>query len=271
MATKSSIAHGQHELGTWIYLSPHLDDVAFSCGGLVWEQVQSGQLAQVWTICAGDPPPGPVSPFAQSLQDRWGVGKSSGEERRQEDRLSCSLLGANPLHFPIPDCIYRRELDSGEFLYPSEESLFGPLHPAEGNLVARLANLLTEVISTSASENVHLVCPLTIGGHVDHSLTRTAVERFEPNKLSGRIWYYADFPYVLDDSALLIQLANDKWESHVFPITPPGLQAWQYSVAAHASQISTFWSSIPEMEASIRSYCEGTGGVRLWRKIVALR
>jgi LmbE family N-acetylglucosaminyl deacetylase len=271
MATKSSVAQGQHESGTWIYLSPHLDDVAFSCGGLIWEQVQSGQSVRVWTICAGDPPPGPVSPFAQSLQDRWGIDNDSGEKRRQEDRLSCSLLGAIPRHFPIPDCIYRYEQDSGDFLYPTEESLFGSLHPAEGNLVAQLVGLLAEVISTSANRNVQLICPLTIGGHVDHRLTRAAVELLEPNKLSAQVWYYADFPYVLDDSALLVQFADVDWESQVFPITPIGLQAWQHSIAAHTSQISTFWSDISEMEASIQSYCESTGGVRLWRKIVALR
>jgi LmbE family N-acetylglucosaminyl deacetylase len=271
MASESSISHRQHESVTWVYLSPHLDDVAFSCGGLLWEQAQAGQLVQVWTICAGDPSPGPVSPFAQSLQDRWGVGNSSSERRRQEDRVSCNLIRAVPRHLSIPDCIYRREQDRGDFLYPSEESLFGPLHPAEGDLVARLAGHLVEAISPGAAGEVNLVCPLTLGGHVDHRLTRAAVERIEPDWPAGEVWYYADFPYVLDASAVLVQLAKDGWESHVFPISPSGLQAWQRSMAAHASQISTFWSGISEMEASIQSYCEGTGGVRLWRKIVALR
>jgi LmbE family N-acetylglucosaminyl deacetylase len=271
MVTEAGSSHGQHRSGKWIFLSPHLDDVAFSCGGLLWEQAQAGQLVQVWTICAEEPPPGPVSPFAQSLQDRWGVGTDSGERRRQEDRLSCSLLGATARHFPVPDCIYRREQGSGNFLYPSEESLFGPLHPAERDLEAQLAGMLAEAISSKAADEVKLVCPLTLGGHVDHRLTRAAVERIEPDWPSGRVWYYADFPYVLDDSALLVQLTRERWESQVFPISPPGLLAWQRSMAAHASQISTFWSGVSEMEASLRAYCERTGGVRLWRKIVALR
>ena len=55
----------------WIYFSPHLDDVALSCGGLAWEQSQSGSPVQVWTICAGDPPARPLSAFAEELHERW--------------------------------------------------------------------------------------------------------------------------------------------------------------------------------------------------------
>jgi LmbE family N-acetylglucosaminyl deacetylase len=271
MVTESGKSHGQDALETWIYLSPHLDDVAFSCGGLLWEQTQAGRLAQLWTICAGDPPPGQVSPFAQSLHNRWGIGAGSSERRREEDRQSCSYMGAAPRHFPIPDCIYRREHTQGDFLYPSEEALFGALHPAEDDLVVQLAESLTEAISTKTAEQVVLVCPLTLGGHVDHRLTRAAVERIEPGRPAGQVWYYADFPYVLDDTALLAQLTKGEWESFVFPISPLGLQAWQYAMAAHSSQISTFWHDVAEMETTVRAYCEITGGVRLWRRIVALR
>jgi len=40
----------------WIYLSPHLDDAVLSCGGIIWQQVQSGHQVEIWTICAADPP-----------------------------------------------------------------------------------------------------------------------------------------------------------------------------------------------------------------------
>jgi len=51
----------------WIYISPHLDDVAFSSGGLVWEQSNAGEQVGIWTIFAGDPPVGPLSDFAEKL------------------------------------------------------------------------------------------------------------------------------------------------------------------------------------------------------------
>ena len=90
-----------------IYLSPHLDDVALSCGGLIWEQTQSGDSVEIWTICAGDPPQDRLSPFAEELHQRWRVGHNAVDIRREEDIHSCRLLGAKYRHFEVPDAIYR--------------------------------------------------------------------------------------------------------------------------------------------------------------------
>jgi len=266
MATKPGETQENDPTGSWIYLSPHLDDVALSCGGLLCEQAHASLQVEIWTICAGEPPQGTISAFAALLEERWGSGSASVEQRRQEDRLSCSYLGAAARHFPIPDCIYRRGAESGAFLYPSEESLFGLLHQEEADLVARLKDVLAEAVWNNAAGEVKLVCPLALGGHVDHRLVCAAVEQLEQGWPGGNAWYYADYPYVLTDSTWKARLLEDGWDSQVFPISASGLDAWQRSVAAHASQISTFWSDLPEMERSIRAYCEANGGVRLWRK-----
>ena len=86
----------------WIYLSPHLDDAALSLGGLIWEQTQAGKRVSIWTICAGNPPPGDFSPFAEALHARWEVGRDAMEERRTEDIESCKRLdpGFSILIFP---------------------------------------------------------------------------------------------------------------------------------------------------------------------------
>ena len=68
----------------WIYLSPHFDDAVLSCGGLIWEQVRRGERVEIWTVCAGAIPPGPLSPFAAELHARWGTGMASVEARRAE-------------------------------------------------------------------------------------------------------------------------------------------------------------------------------------------
>lgn len=77
-----------------IYLSPHLDDVALSCGGLVWQEAQAGEQVAIWTICAGGIPPGPLSDFAKKLHKRWQTGRNAVKHRRQEDIASCSILDA---------------------------------------------------------------------------------------------------------------------------------------------------------------------------------
>jgi len=239
----------------WIYLSPHLDDVALSLGGLLWEQSQAGERVAVWTICAGDPPAGDLSPFAESLHTRWGTGLASMQARRAEDIASCQQLGASYRHFDIPDCIYRRSPRTGEPLYASREALWNPLHPDEEALVEHVA----EQIEALLPAPVNLVCPLTLGSHVDHRLARAAAE-----KLGLPLWFYADYPYALKtESPDVQQKLRSTRPALVLPISEAGLRAWQEAVAAHRSQISTFWKSLDEMRAAIREYCQQMGGARL--------
>jgi LmbE family N-acetylglucosaminyl deacetylase len=272
----------------WIYLSPHLDDVALSCGGLVWQQAESrtqremqlgveasaggdGPAVAIWTICAGDPPKNAHSPFAESLHVRWATGPDAVAARRAEDFTSCERLGAVARHFAIPDAIYRLSPAGGSPLYTSDEALFGELSLEEHGLVDSLRGELEEALPPRAE----LVCPLGIGGHVDHRLVRAAAE-----SLSRSLWYYADYPYavrpVIYGSTNRGGRASDKQEigeiesgsarrSFIFPISEPGLVAWVEAVAAHASQVGSFWTDLVEMEADIRSYCQEKGGVQLWR------
>ncbi|HEX7975017.1 MAG TPA: PIG-L family deacetylase [Anaerolineales bacterium] len=240
----------------WIYLSPHFDDIALSCGGLVWEQVRAGDHASVWTICAGRPPDVPLSPFAELLHARWQTGPEAVELRRGEDIASCAQMGAAYRHFSIPDCIYRRSPLDGTALYASEESISGPLHPHEEPLIEALHAELDRALPGAAE----LVSPLALGGHVDHRLTRAAAER-----LGRRLWYYADYPYVLRNAGQVEALRETGWQEDVFPISPQGLDAWERAVAAHASQISTFWPDPEAMRLALHDYSYSMGGAALWR------
>ena len=242
---------------TWIYLSPHFDDVALSCGGLLWEQVQAGELVSIWTVCAGDPPIEKLSPFAQELHDRWKADQNAPYERRREDIKSCQRLGVGYRYFSIPDCIYRRLPGRGEFMYAQETALNGPLHPGDASLAQELVSDLRRSLPMGAT----LVSPLALGSHVDHQLTRLAAE-----ELRGECWYYADFPYVLRDDTQLQQMQRDGWESCIFLVSPAGLVAWQDAISAHASQISTFWESEVAMRQAITDYQHKDNGIRLWRK-----
>lgn len=240
----------------WIYLSPHFDDVALSCGGLVWEQAQAGEAVSIWTVCAGDTPAGDFSPFAQELHARWEVGQNAPAQRRIEDINSCHRLGASYRYFSIPDCIYRRHPQTGEFMYASEAALNGPLHPGDTQVIHALHKELRQ----SLQPDIFLVCPLGLGAHVDHQLTRQAAER-----LGRTLWYYADFPYVLHRNTLVEQMEQEGWLNQVFPVSQEGLVAWQDSISAHASQISTFWSSELAMRQSVKDYLHWYDGMPLWR------
>lgn len=223
----------------------------------MWEQTQSNQMVSIWTVCAGEPPQGALSPFAQELHTRWQIDRNAPAQRRAEDIISCARLGAGYHYFSIPDCIYRHHPQTGEFMYASEPALNGPLHPGDVPLVQNLSAELRQSLQHAQV----VVCPLGLGTHVDHQLTRQAAEA-----LSRKLWYYADYPYVLACKAQLEQLEREGWKSQLFPVSPGGLLAWQDSVSAYRSQISTFWENELTMRQALADYLKKFDGIRLWRK-----
>jgi LmbE family N-acetylglucosaminyl deacetylase len=239
----------------WIYLSPHLDDIALSCGGLVWEQTQSGEKVSIWTICAGVPQANPLSDLARSLHSRWEIDDEAVKMRRGEDNRANRRLGAISVHFSILDAIYRYSQLDGKPLYPSEADLSGELSAEDFDL----AEALREDIRKSLPRDSELVCPLAIGGHVDHQLVKLAAQG-----VKERIWYYADYPYVVQQTGSQNIYAQGM-SGMVFPVSETGLKVWGEAVAEHKSQISTFWSDISEMKLAIQEYWSVEEGVKLWR------
>jgi LmbE family N-acetylglucosaminyl deacetylase len=242
---------------TWIYLSPHLDDAALSCGGLLWQQAQQGTPVEVWTVCAGDPPERLYSEFVEELHARWGGAAQAMERRRQEDIEACQKLGVAYRHLDYPDCIYRGHPASGEDLYPDREAIFGNLSPADGLLAEALADELRRRLPQYAV----LVCPLAIGNHVDHQLVRRVASMVGWQSA----WYYADYPYAHRAAAELAALKESGWQSRVFPISEAGMEAWASGVAAYTSQISSFWPDLEAMHADLEAFAQVYGGVALWK------
>jgi len=238
-----------------IYLSPHLDDAIYSCGGRIWQDVQRGDDVEIWTIFAGDTP-ADLTPFARELHTRWGAGPEAVSQRREEDRAACRILGASHRHLAFPDCIYRRFADNGEPVIRTNEDLFKPVHPGEAGLVQQIRD---EVLCLNP-ERLPVFCPLGIGGHLDHRITRAAAEA-----TGLPLVYYADFPYAAEasiDIAPFIPLTS-KPES--YRLDDASIEKWADSVEAYSSQLSSFWSSAGEMRSAIRSYAQKVPGRTLWK------
>jgi LmbE family N-acetylglucosaminyl deacetylase len=243
----------------WVYLSPHFDDIALSCGGLAWEQVQAGQPVEIWTVCAGAPAPGePVSDFAQSLHDRWQTGTEAVAVRRVEDEAAIASLGAQMRFWDLPDCIYRR-LPGCAWLVNGEDDLWQPLHPQEEGVVESLSAWL----QAGLQPGDRLVSPLTLGDHVDHRLVRAAVER-AAGRVGTPVWYYADYPYAIRSSGEIAGRTGPGWQKECWTVSLDGLHAWQASIACYISQISTFWGGLEEMRSAIQAYWQSGGGTCLW-------
>jgi LmbE family N-acetylglucosaminyl deacetylase len=241
----------------WIFLSPHLDDVVFSCGGFIWDLTSAGQDVEIWTICAADPLKSDLSSFAASLHSDWGLGDDAYVIRRTEDKNACKILGASPRYLDYLDCIYR-QAPGGDHYYQKEEDIFGGLDREENNLINRLVGEL----ETSLPEKTNLVAPLGIGNHVDHELTRKAASR-----LSYHPYYYADYPYAREDEGkeiLAILEASADWVGEVFGISDTGLDKWFEASQAYASQLSIFWDSEAALQKEIIEFSLDLGGMILW-------
>lgn len=239
-----------------LYISPHLDDAVFSCGGLIARQRSAGDDVQVVSIFAGDPPLGELTPFAYELHRRWGGEGSPMGLRRAEDLVACGRLGASVVHLTFPDAIYRRA-DGGEALYADSESLFGP-PPADE---AALVGAIVEALDRSIPLGAEVYLPLGIGGHVDHLLARRAGER-----VARPAWYYREIPYALRESPRIIEPAPMGVAEALVTLAEAEIETWAIAAGEYHSQVSTFWPDIEALDDDLRSYHDRFGGLPLLRR-----
>jgi LmbE family N-acetylglucosaminyl deacetylase len=132
-----------------IYLAPHLDDAALSCGGQILDRTRAGQRVLVVTVMAGDPPTDAENDYIRSLHARWELERDAAAQRRAEDSAACAILGADFLHWSIPDCIYRLHPATGAPLYVSDDDIFRRRTPRRSSrLSTRLRNCWRRCLPT---------------------------------------------------------------------------------------------------------------------------
>lgn len=230
-----------------LYLSPHLDDAVFSCGGRIWRHAQFGRRVRVVTVFGGAPDPGAhLSRYAKRLHTRWGV-QEAVQKRQAEDVKAIGLLAAESIHWSYLDCIYRRTPD-GNFPYASEEALWGDVDASDTDMIEELALRIREL---PLAPRGRVYTPLGVGHHVDHRIVRRAAEA------SGHpLTYYEDFPYAQDPQAMRAALKSGLWEPELVPLSEQALTAKVAAIACYASQISTFWGSQDVLNATVRAFAE---------------
>lgn len=243
-----------------IFLAPHLDDAALSCGAQIAMQTRGGARVLVVTVMAGDPAEPDLSDYVRSLHDRWQLAADAAAQRRAEDVAACAILGADYLHLDVPDCIYRTDPATGAPLYLSDPDIFGPVAPAEAYLVEQLA---TAFAALPPADRV--VAPLTVGHHVDHLLVQESAAQTWENH---RLCYYEDYPYAQEPGAVaaVIDALPGRWQPQVVPVDAAALAAKIESILAFRSQLSTFFTDRADLEWQVRGYAAQVGGERLWRQ-----
>lgn len=235
------------------FLSPHLDDAVFSCGGIIASFISAGDIVIVITVFAGNPEPGPISTYAAGLQDRWEVAESPMIARRAEDRMACGRLGASVVHLQIPDAIYRRNATQ-EPIYDSEELLFQDINSEESQLPRTIQHLLKDVVPPEA----RVYCPLAVGGHVDHRIVRMAV-----GGLFYRMFYYQDLPYAARGGVIPSSLPAIEGERLLLSLADLEMELWAQASAEYRSQLSTFWGEYQALLMELQRFHDEQGGVPL--------
>lgn len=243
-----------------VYLSPHFDDAALSCGGLAHRQASHGEHVLVVTIFTARPDYDDLGPFAQELHALWGNQADILETRQQEDLQAMRTLGADYVRLGYLDALYRRERSSGELLYPNNDALFGPPDHHDLSLPQELAEAIVELLPldnlAQERDGLRLYAPLAIGGHVDHRLVSAAARLL--SEAGFRVSFYEDFPYVEKAGELEKALAGQSggsWQS--WPLDEEDIRARIQAVNCYASQLDALWRDGVPPEQHIRAYCSG--------------
>ncbi|MGH3914014.1 MAG: PIG-L deacetylase family protein [Pseudonocardiaceae bacterium] len=160
-------------------VSPHLDDAVFSAGGTIAALVTAGwsiRIVTCFTASVAHP-----SPFALSTQLDKGL---SGDVdymalRRNEDAAACAVLGAQPLHLPLPEAPHRG--------YTSAPYLFAGVRPDDD-----IGPVLHKSLRPLLADVDLVLAPQAIGDHADHRIVAEVVAALAPQAL-----WWRDAPYVL--------------------------------------------------------------------------
>jgi LmbE family N-acetylglucosaminyl deacetylase len=177
---------------THLYISPHLDDVVLSVGGMISGQLRAGDRVVIGTVCTADPPAhGRLSPLANAIHNRWGNPRAPYAQRRQEDARACRCLGgAEYLHLGFHDAIYRTKPDRPEHRYEDFDELFGPIPGWDLAFSSEIHGALHELVARLSPSTI--LAPLGVGRNVDHLHVRNAVLGIPRPRNLG---FYEEMPY----------------------------------------------------------------------------
>ncbi len=188
-----------------IFLSPHFDDVVYSCGGTLGVQLSSGLRPLVITIFGGVPPANTqLSPLATQIHQDMGVSPSQGvgagiETRRKEDAAALDYLQVDYLWLDYLEAIYRGE---PPYYTTKEQLIGGEVNSADLVIDHQLAQDL--VALQERLPDAAWYAPLGIGRHVDHQLVSSAADRLVQR--GAKVYLYEELPYVLKAGALETRL-----------------------------------------------------------------
>lgn len=173
---------------TALFISPHLDDVAFSCGGTLIALARANWKTHLCTIFTASVPH--PTGFALACQTDKGLPPDVDYMglRRIEDMDFAQCTGVEVVtHLDFREAPHRG--------YESAARLFGDVNTNDDvwrELNLRLQNIVDE------SPPTLIFAPQGVGNHVDHQQTIRAICKL---KTDARLLWYRDTPYAIREPA----------------------------------------------------------------------
>jgi LmbE family N-acetylglucosaminyl deacetylase len=188
-----------------IFVSPHLDDAALSAGGLIeyLSKKVNVTVVTVFTEC------GTTNSFsAKAFLKQCGYSaKKLFMLRKQEDIAAFKSVNVKTIHLGYKDALWRKKkkiniinkflqkiLPEFGLIYPTYR-----FHISKGEIakedtitIEEIAQDLQEIIKSQ--KNAVVFCPTGVGKHIDHLVTKQAVE------LIAKPIYWVDQPYAERES-----------------------------------------------------------------------
>ena len=165
-----------------LFLSPHLDDVAFSCGGTLTRLIAEGWQVRLRTVFTASVPDPQGFALACQLDKGLAADVDYMALRRAEDDEFARLAG-------VLDSIHLTYREAPHRGYSDAPDLFRGVHESDDvwrELVPKFRDL--------AKECETIFAPQGLGNHVDHLQVIRAVTEAG---LADRTVWYRDTPYAI--------------------------------------------------------------------------
>jgi LmbE family N-acetylglucosaminyl deacetylase len=228
---------------TVLFISPHFDDAAFSCGGTVARMARTGWRVVVATVFTASVPEPKGFALACQLDKGLPAHVDYMAIRRREDRDWADAVGVTELAWlPFAEAPHRG--------YESAAELFAGEKPGD-DIEHAVADALTQFADYLKPDAVF--GPQGLGNHVDHLKVIRAM--LAVPAFAGKVAWWRDVPYAIrHPSATPSDRLPPGLPPFTVDVTEEGESAAQRGAACYRTQIGFQFGGEAELYAKLTAF-----------------